>query len=76
MSPSDTGRRNPNSVASFRTPRPAPGRTGAPATQALLLCKGTTIDLLARAGTYGAECQVHGQLAIVKAATVARALSM
>jgi hypothetical protein len=53
MSPSDTGRRNPNSVASFHTARPAPGRTGAPATQALLLCKGT-IDLLARAGTYAA----------------------
>jgi hypothetical protein len=53
MSPSETGRRNPNSVASFRTPRPAPGHTGAPIAQALLLCK-ETIDLLVGAGTYSA----------------------
>ena len=75
MSPSETGRRNLNSVASFRAPKPAPGHTGAPTAQALLLCKGTS-DLLARAARVPLECQAQGQLAIVKAATVARALSM
>jgi hypothetical protein len=75
MSPSETGRRNPNSVASFRTPRPAPGHTGAPVRRLFCSAKGRLISSLEPARML-LECQAQGQLAIVKAATVARTLSM
>jgi hypothetical protein len=70
MSPSDTGRRNPNSVASFRM-----GALGRLLRRPLCSAKGRLISSLEPA-RMPLEWQVHGQLAIVKAATVARALSM
>ena len=75
MSPSDTGRRNPNSVASFRTPRPALGTLGRLLHRLFCSAKGRLISSLEPA-RMPLEWQVHGQLAIVKAATVARASSM